>query len=129
MRRIVIDPSGLLTWFDGAAGGRSLRSEYEQGLLGVISHRDLTAHTLDALAASRQLPTDHLVRVAAEVDRLGFELREPSVVELSSWLERGLSVDQAGYAALATSLDLRLVTADQMMLRIAATVARSPADG
>lgn len=129
MRRIVIDPSGLLTWFDGTAGGSSLRSEYEQGLLGVISHRDLTAHTLGALAASRQLPTDQLIRVAAEVDRLGFELREPSVVELSAWLARGLSVDRAGYAALATSLDLQLVTADQTMQRIAATVARSPADG
>lgn len=126
MRRVVLDASALLSWFSREPSGRALRAEYEQGLLGVVAPHQLTADVLSSLAGS---PKERLLRVAAELDRLGFELREPPIDELASWLAQGLSAGQAGYAALASSLDLPLITADADLLRSARTVARPVADG
>jgi len=129
MRRVVLDASALLTWFGPDASRGRLRSEYEHGLLGVVAPRQLTTHLLTALAAARGWPADRLVRVAAEVERLGFEFREPPMDELAEWVARGLTAGQAGYAALASSLDLPLITADPELLRMAGTVARATTDG
>lgn len=129
MRRAVLDPSALLTWFDASDASRPTRLEYEEGLLGVVAPREVTTHVLGALTASGAWQPDQLVRIAAELDRLGFELRDPPVDELARWLVRGLNADQAPYAALASSLDLPLMTVDPEVLRRAATIARSAADG
>ena len=126
MRRVVLDASALLSWFGPSPSGRALRAEYEQGLLSVVAPPQLTADMLSSLAGS---PKERLLRVAAELDRLGFELREPPIDELASWLAQGLTARQAGYAALASSLDLPLVTGDPELLSRATTVARSLADG
>ena len=126
MRRVVLDASALLSWFSPDPSGRALRADYEQGLLSVVAPPQLTADALSSLAGS---PKERLLRVAAELDRLGFELREPPIDDLASWLAQGLTARQAGYAALASSLDLPLVTADADLLRGARTVARPLADG
>jgi predicted nucleic acid-binding protein len=105
-----------------------LRAEYEQGLLGVVVPRRLTADVLAVIARTSDGPADRLTRVAAEVDRLGFEIRDPPIDELASWLAQGLTTRQATYAALASSLDLPLVTDDSELRRRARTVARSPSD-
>jgi predicted nucleic acid-binding protein len=129
MRRIVIDASALLTWFASDNSGKELRAEYEGGLLGVVAPHALIADVLAELATTRSWPADRLVRVAAELDRLGFELREAPIGELASWLARGLLPKHAPYAALASSLDLPLMTADPELLRRATSVARSITDG
>ena len=129
MRRSVLDPSALLTWFDGGDAPGPTRLEYEQGLLGVVAPHELATHVLGALTTSGDWHADQLARIAAELNRLGFEFRDPPVDEIARWLARGLSTDQAPYAALASSLDLPLITADPEVLRRAATVARSAADG
>ena len=128
MRRAVLDPSALLTWFDRGDAPGPTRLEYEQGLLGVVAPRELATHVLGALTTTGEWQPDQLVRIAAELDRLGFELRDPPLDEVAGWLARGLSTSQAPYAALASSLDLPLMTADPEMLLRAATVARSAAD-
>lgn len=129
MRRVVLDATALLTWFSADGPHGSLRSEYEAGLLGVVAPRQLTTHVISALAVSGPWPADRLVRVAAEVERLGFELREPPIDEVAAWVARGLTADHAGYAALASSLDLPLITADPELLLRATSVARSVTDG
>ncbi|MGQ0608945.1 MAG: hypothetical protein ACT4OQ_10850 [Chloroflexota bacterium] len=129
MRRIVLDASALLTWFEGPATASPLRLEYEGGLLGVVAPPQLTTDLLGCLAASRDWPADRLVRVAAEIDRLGFEIRESPVDEIAAWLARGLPAVQAPYAALASALDLPLITADPGFLRRAGSIARSTTDG
>ena len=83
---------------------------------------------LAALTASDEWLADSLVRVAAEVDRLEFALHEPPIDAVAAWMARGLTADQAGNAALASTLDLRLITDDPELLRRAGTVARSIAD-
>ncbi|MCA1571753.1 MAG: hypothetical protein LC798_15855 [Chloroflexi bacterium] len=128
MRRVILDAAALLAWFEGAEAS-PLRSEYEDGLLGVVAPRQLTTDLLSNLAASRDWPADRLVRIAAEVDRLGFEIREPPVDEIAAWLARGLPANLAPYTALASALDLPLITANPELLRRAASVARSTTDG
>ncbi len=129
MRRIVLDASALLTWFASDNSGKGLRAEYEEGLLGVVAPHGLIADVLAELAIPRSWPADRLVRVAAELDRLGFELREAPIGELASWLARGLLPKHAPYAALASSLDLPLMTADPELLRRAPSIAQSVTNG
>ncbi len=129
MRRIVLDASALLTWFASDNSGQELRAEYEEGLLGIVAPHGLIADVLAELAIARSWPADRLVRVAAELDRLGFEFREPQLEELAAWLGRGLDPTHAAYAALASTLGLPLITADPELLRRAPSVARSITDG
>jgi len=129
MRRIVLDASALLTWFASDNSGKELRAEYEEGLLGVVAPHGLIADVLAELAIARSWPADRLVRVAAELDRLGIEFREPQLEELAAWLGRGLDPKHASYAALASTLDRPLITADPELLRRAPSVARSITDG
>ncbi len=128
MRRIVLDASALLTWFASDNIGKELRAEYEEGLVGVVAPHGLIADVLAELANARGWPADRLVRVAAELDRLGFEFREPQVEELAAWLGRGLDPTRASSAALASTLGLPLITADPELLRRAPSVARSITD-
>jgi predicted nucleic acid-binding protein len=128
MRRVVLDASALLTWFADRPADANLRAEYEQGLLSVVAPRRLTADVLAVIARTSEWPADRLTRVAAELDRLGLELRDPPIDELAIWLAQGLTTGQATYAALASSLNLPLVTDDHELRRLARSVARSPAD-
>jgi predicted nucleic acid-binding protein len=57
---------------------------------------------------------------------LAFELRDPPSSELAAWLARGLGGPDAAYAALASALDIPLVTTDEELLRTAGTVAQRP---
>ncbi len=124
MRRIVLDATALLSWFTADGPGRSLRHEYEAGVLGIVVPPSLTTDFIGALAADRERSTEALVQAAAEVDRLAFEVRSPAVEDTARWIARGLSARDAPYAALASGLELPLVTANDDVLRRAGTVAR-----
>jgi predicted nucleic acid-binding protein len=127
MRRVVLDSAIVLGWFTGARGpAQVLRTEYEQGALAIVAPRSLHGEILEATARIPEWTADSLTSLAAELDRLGFELRDPPTSELAAWLSRGLSGPAATYAALASALALPLVTADEELLRKAATVAQRP---
>ena len=127
MRRVVVDASVLLAWFTSATGpARSLRAEYEQGLLTLVGPRALPFEILEATARSTDWPAGRLAELATELDRLGLELRDPPSSELASWLARGLGGADAAYAALASGLDIPLVTMDDELLRRASPVAQQP---
>ena len=127
MKRVVVDSAIVLGWFTGAQGPtRSLRTEYEQGTLVLVGPRSLTSEILEATARSTGWPPDRLATVAAELERIGLELRDPPASELAAWLSRGLNGSAAAYAALASSLELPLVTLDDELLRTAAAVAQRP---
>lgn len=129
MRRLVLDASVVLKWFtaDGERhleAARALRGEYEAGTLTVVAPRLLWTELLGATAQATRWPEDRLVRVAAELDRLGFELRDPPVTELAAWVARGLTGAEAAYAAVAAADELPLITDDERLLRIAGAVAQ-----
>ena len=56
--------------------------------------------------------------------RLGFQMQDPPLTTLAAWIARGLPADRAAYAALAADLELPLVTDDDELRRLTATVAR-----
>lgn len=127
MRRIVVDSAIVLDWFTGVQGpAQVLREEYEQGALGIVAPRSLCGEILEAVARTPGWTADRLASLAAELERLGFETRDPPASELAAWLSRGLSGPAAAYAALASALDVPLVTADEELLCKAATVTQRP---
>jgi predicted nucleic acid-binding protein len=128
VRRVVIDASAFIGWFGMDGPGRALRDEYERGSLTVITPRVFALTVLEMAARRSGWGPDRLRRLAVQVDRVGFELHDPPPSELAAWLARGLTGHDAAHAALASALDLRLVTADSDLLRTAAPVAITPAD-
>ena len=119
MKRVVIDPAALLTWFGTDGPRRSLRAAYESGTLTVIAPRHLVADVLGELAGRTSHPPDRLARIADELQRLGIQQQDPPPAELASWLAKGLDARRASYAALAASLELPLAAADPELRRVA----------
>jgi predicted nucleic acid-binding protein len=126
MRRLVLDARLFLEWFAPEGAGRSMRREYEAGALAVAAPRSLPADVLGLLAGREGWPLERLPEVAAQLDRLAFELHEPTSGSLARWISRGLPPDRAAYPALAADLDLRIATADPELARVASSLATEP---
>lgn len=119
MRRVVADAGAILSWFAPGGDHRALRSEYEEGVLVVVAPRTFLTDALAILASRDGWSAERLARAGAELDRLGLQLEDPPLDELARWLARGLDRSQASAAALATWLDLPLITDDAELRRIA----------
>jgi predicted nucleic acid-binding protein len=119
VRRIVLDAPLLLTWFGSDGGGRDMRRAYEAGSVAVVAPRSLPADVLALLARRDGWSGARLASAAAQLDLLGFDLRQPTATGLATWLARGLPVDRAAYPALAAELELPLATSDPELARIA----------
>ena len=115
MRRVVIDPEAFLDWF--SPGGRGLRAEYEEGALAVHVPRIFATHVLEVAARERKRSPERLVRLADEVERVGFVVSDVQADLLAAWLARGLTALQAPYAALAQSLGIPLVAGNADLRR------------
>ena len=109
MRRVVLHPSAFVDWMGGDKP--PLRADFEAGQLTVIVPASFVAETLSLLAAAGW-PADRITRAAGEIRRLGFQTTEPPDSELASWLVRGLSASPAGYAALASWLEIPIAVTD-----------------
>jgi hypothetical protein len=120
VRRIVADAGVLLGWFDATSPHRSLRAEYEAGTLAVIAPRGLVVEALGILA-ERGVAQESLALIGTELHRIGLQLQDPPMADLAAWLGMGLAPHLAAYPALATSLDVPLVTDDPELRRVAAT--------
>jgi predicted nucleic acid-binding protein len=120
MRRIVVDHGTLLSWFDAGGEGRSMRAEYEAGQLTVVAPRTIVADAVASLAQRPGWTGERLERAATELQRLRLELHDPPIAEIARWVTKGLSADRAAYAALASTLDLRLETEDAALRQVAA---------
>ena len=122
MRHAVLDPEAFLEWF--AAGGRAMRAEYEEGGLTVHVPRIFPTHLLEAVTRDRTRPPERLVRLAGEIERIGFVLADAPTELVAAWLGRGLTALQAPYAALAESLEIPLVAGSPDLRRRAAPVTK-----
>lgn len=123
MRRVVLESAAFLAWFEPGAA-RTTRQEYETGAMRVHVPHQFPGEVLE-LAAARGVSIDGIRRLAAEIDRIGFDVHDAPTAELAAWLARGVGSKHAHYAALAASLDVPLVTTDQELLRAAAPVTRT----
>ena len=117
-----MDAGAILSWFEPDSPRRGLRAEYEAGGLMVIGPRHLLTDILGLLASERRFEADRLTAVAAELDRIGFELVDPPIAELAPWLAKGLPAHRAAYPALAVAHELPLVTDHPELRRVAGIV-------
>jgi predicted nucleic acid-binding protein len=122
VRRLVLDPTAVLTWFEPDGEHRALRSAYEAGDLVVVAPRQLPADLLSEVSRRGPMPPERLARVAAEFERLEFEVQDVPAAELARWLSAGLDARPAVYAALASATGVPLVTADADLRRVASDV-------
>lgn len=128
MTDAVLDASVVLKWFRDeddhhGAQAHSLRLAFEAGELVVIAPPLL--HLEIANVAGRRWGWDEaaLLELAAALDSLGFELRQPALRSVAQWTARGLTAYDATYVALAQAEAIRLVTDDELILDLAGEVA------
>lgn len=133
MTEAVLDASVVLKWFRGEgernlAAARSLRVAFEAGELVVLAPPLLRLEIVNVAGRRWRFGEEALVELAATLDELGFELREPELGHVARWTARGLTAYDAAYVALADAEAIRLVTDDDLILSVAPQVATALAD-
>jgi predicted nucleic acid-binding protein len=125
---VVLDASVVLKWFAaeqrGSVEARELRNEYEAGRLSVAVPALLFLEVLNVAGRRWSWEEDALVDLADAVDDLLFELGEPELKSVASWVARGLTAYDAAYVAVAEERGVDLVTDDDVILTVAGEVAR-----
>jgi predicted nucleic acid-binding protein len=129
----VLDASVVLKWFREhgeahVAQARSLRRAFEAGELVVIAPRLLQLEIVNVAGRRWQWDEQALLDLAASLEALGFELRQPALSGIARWTARGLTAYDATYVALAEAEATPLITDDRMILDVAAGIAVALAD-
>jgi predicted nucleic acid-binding protein len=124
----VLDSSVVIKWFAaeqrGSSEARELRSNYEAGHLSVIAPDLLFLEILNAAGRRWRWSEEALLELASALEDLSFEVGEPELQLVGSWVARGLTACDAAYVALAEERDLVLVTDDDDILRLAPDLSR-----
>jgi hypothetical protein len=126
VRALVADPATLADWFTEDAA--PLRAEYEAGSLRLVEPRSVAADLVAELAVRTGASSEVLGAIAEEVDRLGFELRDPATRDIARWVASGLDARRAAYAAVAEADDLPLATMEDDLRRTLGSRARPASD-
>jgi predicted nucleic acid-binding protein len=124
----VLDASVVLKWFRGEgernlAAAQSLRAAFEAGELVVVAPPLLRLEIVNVAGRRWRWAERALVELAAALDELGFELREPDLVRVARWTAYGLTAYDAAYVAVADAEAIRLVTDDDRIVAAAPEVA------
>jgi predicted nucleic acid-binding protein len=129
----VLDASVVLKWFRtqgerhvGAA--RALRRAFEAGELIVFAPPLLGLELVNVAGRRWQWPEADLAALATALDDLGFEPVEPDLTRVAHWTARGLTAYDAAYVAVAEASGERLVTDDDLVVRLAPDIATALAD-
>src|SRR5437870_884748 len=79
-------------------------------------------------AAGRQLrwTVDELRELADQIQKSGFDVLEPDLARVATWVARGLTAYDASYVALAEQLAVPLATGNRLILELAPRVAVPP---
>jgi predicted nucleic acid-binding protein len=125
---VVLDASVVLKWFDseqrGSVEARELRSEYEAGRLSVAVPSLLFLELLNVAGRRWRWDEEALTELAAALGDLLFEVGEPELQSVASWVARGLTAYGAAYVALAEERGLELVTDDEEIVSMASEISR-----
>jgi predicted nucleic acid-binding protein len=124
----VLDASVVLKWFaaeqPGSFEARKLRTDYEAGLLSVVVPALLFLELLNVAGRRWAWDEEALLELAEALGDLSFEVAEPELQLVASWVARGLTAYDATYVALAEERDLPLVTDDRTIIELAPDISR-----
>lgn len=133
MNEVVLDASVVLKWFaqeqKGSGAARELRNEYEAGRLSVAVPALSFLEILNVAGRRWRWDGATLLELADALDDLLFEVAEPELQPVASWVARGLTAYDAVYVALAEERGQPLVTDDRTILAIAGELARPLVEG
>ena len=128
MSEVVLDASVVLKWFAteqlGSSEARKLRNDYEAGRLSVVVPALLLLELVNVAGRRWGWDEDALLELAQALGDLSFEVDEPELQLVASWVARGLTAYDAAYVALAVERDLSLVTDDETIIELAPEISR-----
>lgn len=123
MREVVLDASVVLKWFAveqrGSSEARELRDDYEAGRLSVVVPSLLFLELLNVAGRRWRWEAEAVAELAEALGDLAFEVGEPELQSVASWVSRGLTAYDAAYVALAEERELALVTDDEAVIELA----------
>lgn len=130
MTEVVLDASVILKWFvatdeRGRDEARGLRGEYRAGRLIVLVPSLLFMELLNVAGRRWGWEEAALLGLAAGLQDLLFEVADPDLSEVATWVTRGLTAYDAAYVALAEKRGIQLVTDDQTILEVAGELVRA----
>lgn len=128
MREALLDASVVLKWFAaeqrGSLEARDLRREYEAGRLSVVVPSLLFLELLNVAGRRWRWDEEAVLELAEALGDLSFEVAEPELQSVATWISRGLTASDAAYVALAEERDLAVVTDDDVIVDIAPEFSR-----
>lgn len=128
MTEVVLDASVVLKWFApeqrGSVEAAELRHEYEAGRLSVVVPALLYLELLNVAGRRWRWDEEALLELADALEDLLFEVGEPELQSVASWVARGLTAYDAVYVALAEERRQILVTDDDTIRSRAGEITR-----
>lgn len=125
-----MDASVVLDWFQpnqpGATDAIAWRRAFEAGRVVVIAPPLLQLEILNVAGRRWRWPAEALADLALQLHRMGFTWQTPSLAAIVPWVASGLTAYDAAYVALAETEQIRLITADALILQTAPHIACSP---
>ena len=125
MRQLVLDASVLGRWIfqPKEAVGGALRAEFEAGELTIAVPALVFLELLNVAGRQLRWAVDELTELTDRIQRSGFDVLEPDLARVATWVARGLTAYDASYVALAEQLEVPLTTGNRLILELAPKLA------
>lgn len=128
MTELVLDASVVLKWFSPQSEPRSakahrLREQYRDGAFVATVPSLLFLELLNVAGRAWGWTEAALIDLAASLEELALEVREPDLTAVAAWTARGLTACDAAYVALAEGRGVPLITDDERILSAAPSIA------
>ncbi len=101
-----------------------MRDDYEAGQLSVVVPSLFFLELLNVAGRRWRWEAKAVVELAETLADLSFEVSEPELPSVASWVSRGLTPYDAAYVALAEKRELGLVTDDAAIVEVAPDISR-----
>ena len=125
VKSLVLDASviGRWIWQPTEPASAALRAEFDAGRISVTVPALVFLELLNVAGRQVRWRGQVLSDFADRLRTMKFDVFDPELDRVAAWVDRGLTVYDASYVALAERLRLPLVTADDEILRLAPGVA------
>src|SRR5207245_3936784 len=110
LRQLVLDASVLGRWIfqpKDAVGG-TLRAEFEAGELSIAVPALVFLEFLNVAGRQLRWAVDELTELADRIQRSGFDVLEPDLARVATWVARGLTPYDTRYVTRGAQLDVPL---------------------